>query len=298
MFPHPTLIRVGGHSPPFTNLSRTFHEPFFSLPVLVRPLLTWLVSETEDRGRWMGHILRVLEEIYEIALPLAVHASLSSAEADCKEQEAKKGEFDASPAGQEAKKAEEEAEEEAEGAVRAINPEVKATICGRLPHGRWAAMTWAERLGCFRDQTRSHSGLLDSGKSRDGACRSQRDSPPPPPRSVEEGRAAPRSSRKASPMALARTRSFDDTVEESRTRSHQKWLGLQSVERRKSLASENIARQPLQYHQQSTPLSQASFKMRRTESRVAFESDAELGAHLVFRQIVAPSSSCLNPELN
>ena len=226
---------------------------FSSLAVLLRPLLTWLVCETVDRARWMEHILRVLEEIYEIALPLSVHAALSSAEADGKEQPAKKAEFDASPAGQEAKKA----EEEAERAVRAINPEVKVTICGQLPPGRWAAMTWVERLACLSDQTRSHVGLLDSGKSRDGAFGSERDSPPPTPRSVEEGREvqgtcrplfaesmlstpagvvrrmdtsfaddspaaklaqvprAPRSSREAFPKALARTRSFDDTVEES-----------------------------------------------------------------------------------
>jgi hypothetical protein len=69
-----------------------------------------------------------------------------------------------------------------------------------------------------------------------------------------------------------------------RTRSHQKWLGLQSVVRRKSFATEHRAHQ-LQQYQQSTQLSQSSFMMRRTGSRIssiAFESDAELGANLVF----------------
>jgi hypothetical protein len=44
-------------------------------------------------------------------------------------------------------------EEEAERAVRAIKSDVKSAICARLPPGRWAAMTWVERLACLEGRS-------------------------------------------------------------------------------------------------------------------------------------------------
>ena len=42
---------------------------------------------------------------------------------------------------------------EAERAVRAIKSDVKSAICARLPPGRWAAMTWVERLACLEGRS-------------------------------------------------------------------------------------------------------------------------------------------------
>ena len=56
---------------PLHPASSSYALPLLLLSVFVRPLLTWLACQTEERRKWMEHILGVLNEIYQVALPLA-----------------------------------------------------------------------------------------------------------------------------------------------------------------------------------------------------------------------------------
>ncbi len=63
---------------PLHPASSSYALPLLLLSVFVRPLLTWLTCQTDERRTWMEHILRVLEEVYLVALPLSpIFISLS-----------------------------------------------------------------------------------------------------------------------------------------------------------------------------------------------------------------------------